>query len=187
MIIFKKISSILYSPRFLLVTNTTTGVIFFGTGDVCIQKLIERKKQVERKRLVNSCIAGSYMGFVSHFWYIFLDRIFIGKTRRIILKKLMCEALVGPPFAASMFFVVGKLNHKKNQEIQSEVKTNFKYLMMVDWGFYIPLQYFNFQYLPTKFRVLYVSILSLVYDTFLVYILNKKELTNTSESFEDNR
>ncbi|KPM05685.1 mpv17-like protein [Sarcoptes scabiei] len=85
----------------------------------------------------------------------------------------MCEALVGPPFAASMFFVVGKLNHKKNQEIQSEVKTNFKYLMMVDWGFYIPLQYFNFQYLPTKFRVLYVSILSLVYDTFLVYILNK--------------
>lgn len=51
MIIFKKISSILYSPRFLLVTNTTTGVIFFGTGDVCIQKLIERKKQVERKRL----------------------------------------------------------------------------------------------------------------------------------------
>ena len=121
------------------------------------------------------------MGSISHFWYGFLDRCFPGTNRKMIIKKLLSEAIVGPPFATTLFFIVGKLGHKSNQQIIDDIRENFKYLLMADWLFYIPLQFFNFYYLPTKYRVLYVSMLSLVYDSILVYVLHR----NTDHNHEN--
>ncbi|XP_075678686.1 mpv17-like protein 2 [Dermatophagoides pteronyssinus] len=176
----RNISRILYSSKYLFWTNTATGMIFFGTGDMIVQKYIDKRSNIDLNRNVNSCIAGTYMGSISHFWYGFLDRCFPGTNRKMIIKKLLSEAIVGPPFATTLFFIVGKLGHKSNQQIIDDIRENFKYLLMADWLFYIPLQFFNFYYLPTKYRVLYVSMLSLVYDSILVYVLHR----NHDENFD---
>ena len=42
-----------YSKRYLPITNTVTGVIFFGTGDYAVQRLVEKRpsQQVDYKRI----------------------------------------------------------------------------------------------------------------------------------------
>ena len=120
-----------------------------------------------------SIMAGTYMGFLGHHWYGFLDRRFPGVASSAIRRKLACEAAVGPPFAASMFLLVGGLEGKSPATIWANTKENIGLLLLADWGFYIPLQYFNFHYLPPQYRVLYVALISIVYDSALVYLLHK--------------
>ncbi|KAH7646664.1 mpv17-like protein [Dermatophagoides farinae] len=73
------------------------------------------------------------------------------------------------------------------EQIINDAKENFKYLLMADWCFYIPLQFFNFYYLPTKYRVLYVSMLSLVYDSILVYVLHPELRGSRRSIMGDNK
>ncbi len=43
MSLFTKLIRTLYSPKYLLYTNTVTGVLFLGSGDIIEQQLIENK------------------------------------------------------------------------------------------------------------------------------------------------
>ena len=121
------------------------------------------------------------MGLAGHYWYAFLDKRFAGHGLMSIRKKLLCEMAVGPPFGASLFFVSGALEGKPIVKTIDELKKNFHYLIAADWLFYIPLQYFNFLYLPPKYRFLYVAILSLFYDTALVYLLHKEDFEESKK------
>lgn len=188
----------MYSKKVLPYTNTGTGMLFFGIGDVLVQTVVDGKKitekgQIDWKRVGKlslftflrsvsnylliplgiSSLAGTYMGFLGHHWYGFLDRRFPGAAAASIYRKLALEAAVGPPFAASMFLLVGSLERKSLSTIWANTKDNFHYLILADWGFYIPLQYFNFHYLPPQYRVLYVALISIGYDSALVYLLHK--------------
>ncbi|CAG2183137.1 unnamed protein product, partial [Oppiella nova] len=98
-----------------------------------------------------------YFGFAGHYWYRFLDRRFPPSGRHFLLKKLLCEAAVGPPFAATVFFVVGRIESKPWRKSWEELRTNVVLLCLADWCFYIPLQSVNFLYLAPKYRILYVS------------------------------
>ena len=76
-------------------------------------------------------IAGTYFGYVGHLWYTFLDRKFIGTKAKTVSKKLLCEMAVGPPFAATVFFIVGKLEGKSVKSSWDGLKDNFLYLCIV--------------------------------------------------------
>ncbi|KAH9395867.1 hypothetical protein TYRP_020279 [Tyrophagus putrescentiae] len=183
---FRRLGAWMYSKRVLPYTNTGTGMLFFGTGDLIVQSVVEGKRITERdqidwKRVGVSIMAGTYMGFLGHHWYGFLDRRFPGVASGAIRRKLACEAAVGPPFAASMFLLVGGLEGKSPATIWANTKENIGLLLLADWGFYIPLQYFNFHYLPPQYRVLYVALISLVYDSALVYLLHKDEITSSQK------
>ncbi|CAG2183126.1 unnamed protein product, partial [Oppiella nova] len=116
-----------------------------------------------------------YFGFAGHYWYRFLDRRFPPSGRHFLLKKLLCEAAVGPPFAASVFFVVGRIESKPWRKSWEELRTNVVLLCLADWCVFIPLQSVNFLYLAPKYRILYVSVISLFYDTFLSYVLHNND------------
>ena len=113
------------------------------------------------------------MGLVGHFWYKFLDHRFPGHAGPTIRRKLAAELAIGPPFAATMFLLVGGLEGKPLNHIWSDIKSNILFLILADWGFYIPMQYFNFRYLSPRYRVLYMAAISIVYDSALVYLLHK--------------
>lgn len=178
----------------LLYTNTATGMVFFGAGDLVVQKFIDKRKlsEIDTKRVGTcesvifcksflfclpfpgiSCVAGSFMGYFGHFWYGYLDKSFPGRSSSAVIRKLLFEMVIGPPFAASMFLLVGTLEGKSLSKIWADTKDSLVYLVLADWGFYIPMQYFNFHYLKARYRVLYVALISIVYDSALVYLLHK--------------
>ena len=46
----RNISKILYSSKYLFWTNTATGMIFFGTGDMIVQKYIDKRSKIDLNR-----------------------------------------------------------------------------------------------------------------------------------------
>lgn len=76
-------------------------------------------------------IAGTYFGYAGHLWYTFLDRKFPGIKSKAVYKKLLSEMAIGPPFAATIFFIVGKLEGKPLKNSWNDLKSNFVYLCLV--------------------------------------------------------
>lgn len=48
--LLRNISRVLYSPKYLFWTNTATGVLFFGTGDLMVQKFIDKRSKIDTNR-----------------------------------------------------------------------------------------------------------------------------------------
>ncbi|KAL3869288.1 hypothetical protein ACJMK2_041990 [Sinanodonta woodiana] len=66
------------------------------------------------------------------------------------------------------------LEGKTPQEGVQEVKDKFLMVYMVDWCVWPPCQFINFYFLPTQFRVLYVSSITLCWNTFLSWMKHRK-------------
>ena len=76
-------------------------------------------------------LGGLYFGTCGHFWYRFLDKKFPGTKTKIILNKLGCEAMMGPPYVSICCLIV-KLSEGKSFQISlKELKNNFYYILLV--------------------------------------------------------
>jgi len=76
-------------------------------------------------------IGGLYFGTGGHFWYLFLDKKFPGTKPNIILKKLGCEAMFGPPYVSLCCLIVKLCEGKSFQTSIKELKSNFNYILAV--------------------------------------------------------
>lgn len=164
--------------RHLLLTNTAIAVGFMGAGDA-IQQILEKKlgdeKPFDKKRTRNMMGGGLVFGPLGHVWYSFLDRRFPGAKTLTVAKKLGCEMAIGPPLILVIFLSVGLLEGKEPMKSFNEFKDNIITICFAEWAVYIPLQALNFYFLPPRFRVLYVSGITLLYDVFLSYIIHKED------------
>ena len=48
---FRRLGAWMYSKRVLPYTNTGTGMLFFGTGDLIVQSVVEGKRITERDQI----------------------------------------------------------------------------------------------------------------------------------------
>lgn len=81
--------------------------------------------------LGNMMIAGSVFGILGHVWYTFLDKRFPGTTVKIVLKKLLMEMAIGPPFMCGFFLGIGYLENKPAKESIQDFKKNFLTILIV--------------------------------------------------------
>ncbi|KAM7286845.1 mpv17-like protein 2 [Ixodes scapularis] len=162
--------------KHLFATNAVLGTGFMCAGDALLQSYeIKTKKQArfDMARTKNMFIVGASFGVCGHKWYSFLDRKFPGHSLRMVGKKLLCEAAICPPLAFILFIGVGMLNSKPFRQSLVEFKHNILLFCMADWGCFVPAQAVNFFFLPPRFRFLYVSAITMVYDIFLSFILHR--------------
>lgn len=185
---FKKITTAAFSPKYLFWTNTGLGLTFLCSGDAIQQTIVhprmERYFNTDKDAVIQvhpfdwersrAMIGGGvFFGSVGHFYYKYLDAKFPGKSSSMIKKKLLCEMAAGIPFGFGGFTIVGALERKPFKDNCKAFYENLGVLLAGDWGFYVPLQYFNFFLVPPQYRVLFVSVIMLVYDTFFSYLLHK--------------
>lgn len=76
-------------------------------------------------------IAGSAFGVLGHLWYTFLDKRFPGQAVKIVLKKLLCEMAIGPPFMCGFFLGIGYLEGKEAKDSFQEFKKNLLIVCIV--------------------------------------------------------
>ena len=88
----------------LLLVNTGTCTTLYVAGDL-IQQQIEGCKDLNWNRTLRMAILGVCMGPLNHGWYQLLDRILVGVTGRIVLKKVLADQLVMAPICCSFFYV----------------------------------------------------------------------------------
>lgn len=130
---------------------------------------------INAHRLRNVTITGFIGGFLGHYWYLWLDRRkFTGKMLTIVLKKTLIDQIVLSPVGIAMFFfILGYLDGNTTQTITEEIREKGVGLLIFDCLVYPPVQFINFMFLPTRFRVLYDSIIA--YGVDLYYCHTKFE------------
>lgn len=176
--------------KYLLVTNLTISTTFSGLGDFLEQSyeiVAGYQKNWDRMRTLKLGSTGLPVGLVCHYWFIFLDRLITGRTGKFLVKKLLLDQFIGSPLYILVFFLsMGIWNGWSRKELKEEILTKGVDLYTAEWIVWPPAQTINFYFLPTRFRLLYDSIISLGFDTYFSYVTHKDKREKNSTSNTQN-
>lgn len=175
--------------RYLLITNCSVSMVMGASGDLIQQRydiLMGHLPNYESKRTVHMTIAGLTTGATCHYWYIFLDRWLPGRTFRTIGKKVLLDQIVFSPFWISVYFAtLGLLEGSCKEIIKEELLEKGSKIYIAEWIVWPPAQFFNFYVLPTRYRVLFDTTISLGFDIYSPYVKYRfqpeKERSNTQK------
>ena len=171
------VGSTLFSPRYLLFTNTAVSTGLSVAGDVLRQKYKsgtqkQDKPALDKHRTGKMAICGFLSGPTGHYWYIFLDRWFPGQCAKTIVKKVAMDQCIGSPIFIVLYLVtVGLLDGKMWDSLKEDLSEKGVWLFIGDFFIWIPAQIFNFSVLPSRFRLLFDNTVSLFADFFYSYMV----------------
>ncbi|XP_013172551.1 PREDICTED: mpv17-like protein 2 [Papilio xuthus] len=176
---FRRTVKVAFSDKYLFYTNVTISVSLSSVGDLLQQSYeIYTKEQnnYDFKRTMHMAFSGAAVGVLCHHWYKILDKIIIGKTTDMIIKKLLLDQLIFSPIMITTFFgSVAIFEENPLENFKEEVNDKFVTLYRAEWMVWPPAQLINFYFLPTRFRVLYDNTISLGYDVYTSQVKHSKQ------------
>ncbi|XP_013382153.1 mpv17-like protein 2 [Lingula anatina] len=175
--------------KYLLLTNTTVTVSLSGAGDY-MQQIYQIKKgthkQWDKARTLKLSLTGITIGPACHYWYLYLDKWFPGKTLSVLVKKILCDQILFSPVCITLFFLsFGLFSGHSLLKIKDELYWKGTHLFVVDMLVWPVAQFVNFKFLPTKFRVIYDNTISLLYDCYYSYVTYYSKEGNEEKKGEE--
>uniref|UniRef100_A0A914W101 Mpv17-like protein 2 n=1 Tax=Plectus sambesii TaxID=2011161 RepID=A0A914W101_9BILA len=165
-----------FEPRFLLPTNIFLSVSLSAVGDLLQQSnltLTERAEAHDLHRTAKMAALGLPTGIICHFWYIWLDKNYVGTHLRMIAKKAVIDQLVLSPVLWLVYFgAMGLIEQSGRQKFIERLHSCGIPMYAAEWFIWPPAQAINFYWLPTKFRVLYSNIVTLGFNWYISYLVH---------------
>lgn len=161
-------------------TNMLQTGFLFGTGDVVAQKLFpnHEKAPFDYQRTLRAIVYGGIIfAPIGHQWYILLSKINPTKSKIVnTICKVGADQLVFAPFIGiPMYYtVMTVLEQKPIDTIKTKVQENWWPTLRNNWLIWPTFQLFNFYLTPLQYRLLVVNLLSIGWNTYLSFELNKK-------------
>ncbi|XP_049866565.1 mpv17-like protein 2 [Pectinophora gossypiella] len=156
----------------LLLTNSLSSGGFMALGDMIQQEYEYRQNQIPKRydwaRMKRMFIVGSLLGWGHHHYYLHLD-VLLPKTnmKTVFLKVAADQFFCAPITIVCFFYGMGYLENKSVTQCTDELTKKFKYVYLGDWIFWPPVQCINFYFLPSKYRVFYINIATMIFDVYL--------------------
>ncbi len=192
----KFVHSVVFGRSNLLLTNSLISALMGTVGDAIQQHYdllthpdidkdsTETNNNVSKNgfnyvRSLHMTCAGFTTGLVSHYWYIYLDKVLgIRKNMFIITKKVLLDQIIFSPINLLVYFsTLGLCERSGVQRISDElVEKGFEQIYVVEWIVWPPMQFFNFYVLPLRYRILFDNIISLGFDIYSPYVKYKTKL-----------
>merc|ERR1712113_1269568 len=100
---------------------------------------------------------------------------------KIVIKKILCDQIIfSPILIVACLLAACIMNGREKENIFQEVTHKGQELYLAEWLLWPPAQFINFYFLPTRYRVLYDNLVSLVYDTYTSHVKHNVKIIITS-------
>lgn len=175
---FRKLNGLFksaYEPDNLLKTNVVASGLLLLIGDT-IQQSIELYRGVHEKgsydipRSSRMLAIGLFHGAPRHFFYVRLEKSIPGTSLKCAAKKVFFDQAVLSVFVDTTFlFGMALLEGKGPIASLENLKDKFPRVYLYDNLLWPPVQMINFTIVPSKYRVLYVSVCNCVWNTILSF------------------
>lgn len=185
---YKQTTTVAFSRKYLFYTNVTLSSAISLCGDLVEQSYEYHMQEIDQYdfvRTAHMAFSGTVAGVICHNWYIFLDKIIVGRSFDMIFKKLMLDQFIcSPVIILSFFATVAIFEDNPLENFNEEVKEKFWTLYKAEWVVWPPAQIINFYFLPTKYRVLYDNTISLCYDVYTSHVKHAKPVKEEKKGTE---
>ena len=170
--------------RYFLPINVSVSVGCCTCAEIIEQKFIERRENLNFRRIFSFGCCGFLSGFTGTFWYMWSGKRFMGKYR--VLKQLLMYQLVFTPYEYLQFYLsVGLLEGESLEEVLNEMKSKFMVTYLMDCIVFPPFMAINFKLIPLRFQFLYDNSIQLMWCVFLSF-LKHHNLDKYIESYVPN-
>ncbi|XP_014279597.1 protein Mpv17 [Halyomorpha halys] len=150
-----------------------TGLLL-GLGDVISQALIEPKDAPhDYSRTLRFVVIGTAIGPTIQKWYAVLDKV-VGKKHnfRTLVKKITLDQLGMAPLMLGAFLTTITLMEGGGyQDIHKRIKDDYFDILINNYKLWPAVQLITFS-LPCHYRVLFVQIVALGWNTYLAWRIN---------------
>jgi len=109
---------------------------------------------------------------IYHKWYKWLDGAFRTSgplNKKVMVQKLFLDQFVLTPVVLVMFFVAMAAMEGQS-DITQECKSKFGPTFLMDCLFWLPVQFFNFRFVPADMRVVFIGVTTFVWLNVLCFI-----------------
>ncbi|NXU34547.1 M17L2 protein, partial [Drymodes brunneopygia] len=152
----------LFAGRLLLLTNTLSCGGLLAAGD-CLQQHWHRRKHPD-SQLQLGRTGEHWEGRGGHL--LLCPGTFPGNSHR---EFPTLPSPLTPPVPAA----IGTLEGQSLQESWDELKEKFWEFYKADWSIWPAAQILNFLFVPPAYRVVYVNVVTLGWDTYLSYLKHR--------------
>lgn len=154
----------------------TTGILM-GSGDVISQTLLEKRKlsQIEPLKAVRfGCLGIFLVAPALRIWYLQLEKIFGVTGATVGLKKMLTDQLVFAPSFLGCFLVVSEFVQLKPwNSIKEKLHQDYLTVLRTNYLLWPAAQLVTFYYIPMEYRIVFVSFVSLIWNTYLASKANR--------------
>jgi protein Mpv17 len=140
-----------------------SGVEHYGTG---------KYVPFDSSRTARFAFLGTFlMGPSLHFWYGYLARTFpltggFGTVLQVFKRVVADQFLFAPAIIAVFFTSVAALENRIST-LPDQFRQKYVLTVEANWAFWIPVQLFNFAFVPLPFQVLVNNAFGLFWNAFL--------------------
>lgn len=155
--------------KYLVLTNATLTSTLFFASDFVEQKIFERRKTTEVRRLLAFTSCGFLFGMYGHYWYRIMSKIptVANFPNR---QALLYQIMFSPLEYFSFYTFIGAVEGETVEEIKHEIKNKFLFTYALDWLIYYPFLYCNIRYVPLHLRVAIDNMFGFCWTVFLSYV-----------------
>lgn len=140
----------------------------YGAGDISRQ-IVTKENKLQCKSVKNMAIVGGVIfGPLYHYWYTYLDRILPGKTKGIILRKVVLDQVfIGGPSVILFYVALSILEFKK--DFLREALDKGPMTFATGCLYWPSAQTLNFYFVSNQFRAIYVAFAEFVWTNLLSF------------------
>lgn len=158
----------------------------FSTSDILTQQIIEKKGlHHDFRRTLRMYIMGVIIGPIQRTWFLTLERLLPPTSKMQILKKLIVDQTIYGPFIIFFFYSLsGTLSGKDISEIKEVIEEKYLRTLITGYKVWPFVQAINFTLVPVQLRANFVQGVSLGWNMYLSWMVNKpvNSLTLTHDS-----